>query len=163
MNQTSRTQAHDDVGHHLTERVDHLMRTHGCHWPTSLAAIDQQGRMVWLTMKTDEVGVIVHDACVTGVRDLLHCPPIHSAARGQWNLRRCAVRLYGCDTCSRKSLYRTRDRGPTMPRPTQQNPGERPLPRPVSLLTHEGLRRVRPRFVWYAYGLCRVRSSINRR
>jgi hypothetical protein len=56
MNRTSRTQTSNDFGDNLSEIVKHLMRTSGFHWPISVAVIERQGQIVWLTMKTTRVG-----------------------------------------------------------------------------------------------------------
>lgn len=86
MNRTSRTQTADDVGHDLTEIVDHLTRRRGCHWRLCLANIDSQRQMVWLTMKTGRVGVILHDAWMAEARELPRCPPMHPPRQCRWNL-----------------------------------------------------------------------------
>jgi hypothetical protein len=56
MNRAPMTQTPDDVGHHLTEIADHLICTRGCHGRISLAVIDHQSQMLWLTLKTGRVG-----------------------------------------------------------------------------------------------------------
>jgi hypothetical protein len=75
MNRASRIQTSDDFRHDLTEIVHHLTRTHGFHSPISLAVIDQQGQMLLLTIKTDWVGITVHDPPgVSGLHMSLYTP-----------------------------------------------------------------------------------------
>jgi len=90
------------------EIVDHVIRVRGFYWPISLEVIDQQGQMLWLTVKTDEAGVIVHDHSVVGDLALALCPPMHPPRRWRWNLHRYVVRPYWLDTCAWRSS-RTRD------------------------------------------------------
>jgi hypothetical protein len=61
MHHPSRTHTTDEVGYNRSKIVDHFVRTCGCHWPISLAAIDQQGQMLLLTVRTDEAGATVRD------------------------------------------------------------------------------------------------------
>jgi hypothetical protein len=90
------------------EIVDHVIRVRGFYWPISLAVIDQQGQMLWLTVKTDEAGVIVHDHSVVGDLDLALSPPMHPPRRWRRNLHRYVVRPYWIGTCAWR-LSRTRD------------------------------------------------------
>lgn len=60
MNRISRTQTSHDFDHNLTEIGDHRIRTRGFVWPLPPAVIDQQGEIMRLPLKTDEVGIIVH-------------------------------------------------------------------------------------------------------
>jgi hypothetical protein len=77
MKRTSRAQTSDDFGHNLTEIVDHLIHTGGFHWPISLAVIDQQGQMLWQTLKTDGAGIIVHDPPGVGGLHMSLYSPVH--------------------------------------------------------------------------------------
>jgi hypothetical protein len=91
MKHPSKAHTADEVGHNRSEIVDHLRRARGCHWPISLAVIDQQGQMVLLTLKTYEAGVIVHDHSVVGDLELALCPSMPPARSWRWNLQRSMV------------------------------------------------------------------------
>jgi hypothetical protein len=75
MNRAPLAQASHDCERSLMEIVDHVIRTRGCHWPISLAVIDQQGEMLWQTIKIDWAGIIVHDPLEGGAPKMSLCPP----------------------------------------------------------------------------------------
>ena len=117
MNRAFRTQTSHDFGRRLTEIADHVMCTRGCHWPISLAAIDSQGQMLWLTLKTDRAGIMEHDPPEVGDLQLPHCSPMHPPRRWRRNLQRYMVQPYSLGTCARRSCHETRPM-PTAPGPT---------------------------------------------
>jgi hypothetical protein len=94
MNRAPMTQASYDFGRSLIEIVDHVIRARGFYWPIGLAVIDQQGQMLWQTLKTDGAGIIVHYPPVAGALDLALCPPIYSPRRWRRNLQRYVVQPY---------------------------------------------------------------------
>jgi hypothetical protein len=53
------------------------MRTREFHWPISVAVIDQQGQMVWLTIKPDWAAITVHYPPGEGGLHMSLYPPIH--------------------------------------------------------------------------------------
>lgn len=108
MNRASITQASCNVRQGLMAIVDHLTRARGFSWPISLAVINQQSQMVWLTMKTGRVGVSPHDACVADAIELPRCPPMPPARQWRWNLQRSMVSPCCLDTRLRTSRQVTR-------------------------------------------------------
>jgi hypothetical protein len=108
MNRASITQTSYDFGRRLMEIADHLTRTRGFHWPIFLAAIDRQGEMLLLTIKTDWAGTIVHNPPGADGLHMSLYPPMHPPRRWRRNLHRYVVRPYRLGTCARTSRHEKR-------------------------------------------------------
>jgi len=143
MNRAPMTQTPDDVGHRLTEIADHVTCTRGCHCLLSLPVIDQQGQILFLIVKTDEAGMVVHDHSVVGELELALCPPMHPPRRWRRNLHRYVVRPYRPGSCARTSRQETRP-GANYTGTYTAEKCAHPFSECVCLLLQGGLIRVRP-------------------
>ena len=108
MHRAPMTHAAFDVGSRLMEIFNDITRYGRYHGLLSLAVIDLQGQMLWLTLKTDWAGMVLHDPPMAGPLERVRCPPMHPSRSWRQNLHTCTGKPYAFGICSRKSSS-TRD------------------------------------------------------